>query len=94
MSRVVDTLGQVTRGQMWITLRADLPGGVSLGSDASIEPGETKQVPVHIAMSLIHTQRAVPAQAPAAVVDTPAVEAPSPEPVPTADVAPPRQRKK
>ena len=64
MSRVVDTLGQpVAEGGVLITLRPDLPGGISLGGEASIEPGETKRVPAAIAMHLLHTQRAVRADA-------------------------------
>ena len=62
MSGVRDTLGQSVAGGIWITLRADATGGVSLGGDQSIEPGETKLVPAHIGAQLLATQRAWRAQ--------------------------------
>jgi hypothetical protein len=58
MARVVDTVGNTVAGGVWITLRADAPGGVSLGGADSIEPGETRQVPASIALSLLNSQRA------------------------------------
>jgi hypothetical protein len=68
MSRVVDTLGkELGAGGIWITLRADAPGGVSLGGTESIEPGETKQVPASIALQLLNTQRARRAAPPTVV---------------------------
>jgi hypothetical protein len=63
MSGVKDTLGAtVAEGGVLITLRADLPGGVSLGGDLSIEPGETKRLPAAVAFDLIHSGRAVRAE--------------------------------
>jgi len=94
VSRVVDTLGRpVAEGGILITLRPDLPGGVSLGGDATIEPGETKRVPASIAMQLLHTRRAVRAEPP-----TPApkpAESPAPaEPSPAADASSTARKRK
>ena len=49
----------VAEGGIVVTLRADLTGGVSLGGDASIEPGETRRVDTSIALQLITSGRAV-----------------------------------
>ena len=60
MASVVDNLNRpVAEGGVVITLRADLTGGVSLGGDQSIEPGETKRVDASIALQLIASGRAV-----------------------------------
>lgn len=60
MSKVVDNLNRpVAEGGILITLRADATGGVSLGGDDSIEPGETRRVAAHIALPLLQNGRAV-----------------------------------
>lgn len=83
MKRVVDTLNQsVAEGGLWVTLRADSAGGVSLGGNASIEPGETKKLPAAIALRLLQSGRAVRAE-PAKAVPVPVPDAPPADP-PTA----------
>jgi hypothetical protein len=77
MGIVRDTLGRpVAEGGIWITLRPDLTGGVSLGGTASIEPGETRRVPASLALQLLNTQRACRAVAPVVVVEAEGGSAP------------------